>query len=108
MRANVCTRLRERCDRIHWAGTETSAVVYGLIDSAVRAATEVMPREKAAVAWSAERRPLRPVHLGLPWAHACRRSPAVLTATSNARRSRAFEQLLERNIEVASSSTHTG
>jgi hypothetical protein len=82
--------------------------MYGFIDSAVRAATEVMPREKAAVAWSAERRPLQQVHLGLPWGHACRRSPAVLTATSNARRSCAFEQLLERNIEVASSSTHTG
>lgn len=38
--------LREPCGRIHWAGTETSAVMYGFIDGAVRSgervATEVM------------------------------------------------------------------
>lgn len=45
--------LREPCGRIHWAGTETSAVMYGFIDGAVRsgerAATEVMEREAMAV-----------------------------------------------------------
>jgi monoamine oxidase len=45
--------LREPCGRIHWAGTESSAVMYGFIDGAVRsgerAATEVMEREKLAV-----------------------------------------------------------
>ena len=38
--------LREPCGRIHWAGTETSAVMYGFIDGAVRsgerAAREVL------------------------------------------------------------------
>jgi len=46
--------LREPCGRIHWAGTETSAVMYGFIDGAVRsgerAATEVMEREAMTVA----------------------------------------------------------
>ncbi|MEO3761025.1 FAD-dependent oxidoreductase [Mycobacterium sp. B14F4] len=45
--------LREPCGRIHWAGTETSAVMYGFIDGAVRsgerAAAEVMEREAMAV-----------------------------------------------------------
>jgi monoamine oxidase len=45
--------LREPCGRIHWAGTETSAKMYGFIDGAVRsgerAATEVMARERAGV-----------------------------------------------------------
>jgi monoamine oxidase len=48
------TALREPCGRIHWAGTETSAVMYGFIDGAVRsgerAATEVMEREAMTVA----------------------------------------------------------
>ena len=43
------TALREPCGRIHWAGTETSAVMYGFIDGAVRsgerAATEVTASE---------------------------------------------------------------
>jgi monoamine oxidase len=46
--------LREPCGRIHWAGTESSAVMYGFIDGAVRsgerAATEVMERESMTVA----------------------------------------------------------
>jgi monoamine oxidase len=46
--------LREPCGRIHWAGTETSAIMYGFIDGAVRsgerAATEVMEREAMTVA----------------------------------------------------------
>ena len=46
--------LREPCDRIHWAGTESSAVMCGWVDGAVRsgerAATEVMASEKVAVA----------------------------------------------------------
>ena len=46
--------LREPCDRIHWAGTESSAVMCGWIDGAIRsgerAATEVMARETAVVA----------------------------------------------------------
>jgi monoamine oxidase len=46
--------LREPCGRIHWAGTESSAVMYGFIDGAVRsgerAATEVMERETMTVA----------------------------------------------------------
>jgi monoamine oxidase len=46
--------LREPCGRIHWAGTETSAVMYGFIDGAVRsgerAAAEVMDREAITVA----------------------------------------------------------
>jgi monoamine oxidase len=46
--------LREPCGRIHWAGTESSAVMYGFIDGAVRsgerAATEVMEREAMTVA----------------------------------------------------------
>ncbi|MGW4328879.1 flavin monoamine oxidase family protein [Nocardia sp. NPDC004573] len=45
--------LREPCGRIHWAGTESSAVMCGWIDGAVRsgerAASEVMEHETAAV-----------------------------------------------------------
>lgn len=45
--------LREPCGRIHWAGTESSAVMYGFIDGAVRSgervATEVMDREAVTV-----------------------------------------------------------
>lgn len=43
--------LREPCGRIHWAGTESSARMYGFIDGAVRsgerAAVEVMEHDKA-------------------------------------------------------------
>jgi monoamine oxidase len=46
--------LRAPCGRIHWAGTESSSVMYGFIDGAVRsgerAATEVMEREAMTVA----------------------------------------------------------
>jgi monoamine oxidase len=46
--------LREPCGRIHWAGTESSAVMCGWIDGAIRsgerAATEVIALETAAVA----------------------------------------------------------
>ena len=46
--------LREPCGRIHWAGTESSAVMCGWVDGAVRsgerAATEVMQHEAVAVA----------------------------------------------------------
>jgi monoamine oxidase len=47
--------LREPCGRIHWAGTESSAVMCGWVDGAVRsgerAAAEVMQqRERVAVA----------------------------------------------------------
>jgi monoamine oxidase len=46
--------LREPCRRIHWAGTESSAVMCGWVDGAVRsgerAAAEVMQRETVAVA----------------------------------------------------------
>jgi monoamine oxidase len=46
--------LREPCGRIHWAGTETSAKMYGFIDGAVRsgerAAAEVIQREAMTVA----------------------------------------------------------
>jgi monoamine oxidase len=46
--------LREPCDRIHWAGTESSAVMCGWIDGAIRsgerAAAEVAAAETAAVA----------------------------------------------------------
>jgi monoamine oxidase len=46
--------LREPCGRIHWAGTETSAVMCGWVDGAVRsgerAAAEVMAGERVAVA----------------------------------------------------------
>ena len=46
--------LREPCGRLHWAGTESSAVMYGFIDGAVRsgerAAAEVMRREAMMVA----------------------------------------------------------
>ena len=45
--------LREPCGRIHWAGTESSAVMCGWIDGAIRsgerAAAEVMEAETAAV-----------------------------------------------------------
>ena len=46
--------LREPCGRIHWAGTESSAVMCGWVDGAVRsgerAAAEVMAGERVAVA----------------------------------------------------------
>ncbi|WP_369827616.1 flavin monoamine oxidase family protein [Mycobacterium sp. E2989] len=46
--------LREPCGRIHWAGTESSAIMCGWIDGAIRsgerAATEVREAETAAVA----------------------------------------------------------
>jgi monoamine oxidase len=46
--------LREPCGRVHWAGTESSAVMCGWIDGAIRsgerAAAEVMAAETAAVA----------------------------------------------------------
>jgi monoamine oxidase len=46
--------LREPCGRIHWAGTESSAVMCGWIDGAIRsgerAAAEVAAAETAAVA----------------------------------------------------------
>jgi monoamine oxidase len=45
--------LREPCGRIHWAGTESSAVMCGWVDGAVRsgerAASEVMQSERVAV-----------------------------------------------------------
>ncbi|HYB81636.1 MAG TPA: FAD-dependent oxidoreductase [Mycobacterium sp.] len=45
--------LREPCGRIHWAGTESSAIMCGWIDGAIRsgerAAAEVMAAEIAAV-----------------------------------------------------------
>jgi monoamine oxidase len=45
--------LREPCGRVHWAGTESSAVMCGWIDGAIRsgerAAAEVMAAETAAV-----------------------------------------------------------
>ena len=46
--------LRAPCGRIHWAGTESSAVMCGWVDGAVRsgerAAAEVMQSERVAVA----------------------------------------------------------
>jgi monoamine oxidase len=46
--------LRPPCGRIHWAGTESSAVMCGWVDGAVRsgerAATEVMQPERVGVA----------------------------------------------------------
>ncbi len=43
--------ITEPCGRIHWAGTETSGVMHGWVDGAVRsgerAAKEVMAREPA-------------------------------------------------------------
>ena len=46
--------LREPCGRLHWAGTESSAVMCGWVDGAVRsgerAAAEVMASERVAVA----------------------------------------------------------
>ena len=46
--------LREPCGRIHWAGTESSAVMCGWVDGAVRsgerAASEVMQRELVSMA----------------------------------------------------------
>jgi monoamine oxidase len=46
--------LREPCGRIHWAGTESSAVMCGWVDGAVRsgerAATEVLQREMVGMA----------------------------------------------------------
>jgi monoamine oxidase len=48
------TALREPCGRIHWAGTESSAVMCGWVDGAVRsgerAAAEVMAGEHVAAA----------------------------------------------------------
>jgi monoamine oxidase len=45
--------LRERCSRIHWAGTESSAVMCGWVDGAVRsgerAASEVLEHDPVAV-----------------------------------------------------------
>jgi monoamine oxidase len=45
--------LRRPCGRIHWAGTESSAVMCGWIDGAIRsgerAAAEVMQQERVAV-----------------------------------------------------------
>ena len=45
--------LREPCGRIHWAGTESSAIMCGWIDGAIRsgerAAAEVREAETAAV-----------------------------------------------------------
>ncbi len=42
--------IRPACGRIHWAGTESSAVMCGWVDGAIRsgerAATEVMQRER--------------------------------------------------------------
>ena len=46
--------LREPSGRIHWAGTESSAIMCGWVDGAVRsgerAATEVMQSERVGVA----------------------------------------------------------
>ncbi|MFY9922478.1 MAG: FAD-dependent oxidoreductase [Mycobacterium sp.] len=46
--------LREPCGRIHWAGTESSAVMCGWVDGAVRsgerAAAEAMAGERVAAA----------------------------------------------------------
>ena len=46
--------LRAPCGRIHWAGTESSAVMCGWVDGAVRsgerAAAEVMQSDRVAVA----------------------------------------------------------
>ncbi|HKV20237.1 MAG TPA: FAD-dependent oxidoreductase [Mycobacterium sp.] len=46
--------LREPCGRVHWAGTESSAVMCGWVDGAVRsgerAAAEVMALERVAAA----------------------------------------------------------
>jgi monoamine oxidase len=46
--------LRQPCGRVHWAGTESSAVMCGWVDGAVRsgerAAAEVMALERRAVA----------------------------------------------------------
>jgi monoamine oxidase len=46
--------LREPCGRIHWAGTETSAVMCGWVDGAVRsgerAASEVLAAESVSMA----------------------------------------------------------
>jgi monoamine oxidase len=46
--------LRKPCGRIHWAGTESSAVMCGWVDGAVRsgerAASEVMQREPVSTA----------------------------------------------------------
>ena len=45
--------LREPCGRVHWAGTESSAVMCGWVDGAIRsgerAAAEVMSHEAASV-----------------------------------------------------------
>ncbi len=49
--------ITDPCGRIHWAGTETSGVMHGWVDGAVRsgerAAKEVMAREPAALAGQA-------------------------------------------------------
>ena len=41
--------LREPCGRIHWAGTETSAVMYGFIDGAVRSGERAAAEVLAAI-----------------------------------------------------------
>ena len=51
--------LREPCGRVHWAGTESSAIMCGWIDGAIRsgerAAAEVMSAETAVAAASGTR-----------------------------------------------------
>jgi monoamine oxidase len=46
--------LREPCGRVHWAGTESSAIMCGWVDGAIRsgerAAAEVMSHEAESVA----------------------------------------------------------
>jgi monoamine oxidase len=46
--------LRAPCGRIHWAGTESSAIMCGWVDGAIRsgerAAAEAMSAETVAVA----------------------------------------------------------
>jgi monoamine oxidase len=46
--------LREPCGRIHWAGTESSAVMCGWVDGAVRsgerAASEMLAAESVSMA----------------------------------------------------------
>ena len=46
--------LREPCGRVHWAGTESSAIMCGWVDGAIRsrgerAAAEVISNEAASV-----------------------------------------------------------
>ena len=44
--------IRPACGRIHWAGTETSSVMYGFVDGAIRsgerAASEALEADAAA------------------------------------------------------------